>query len=272
MAGFFRVDTGFYCHYTGPNRRAKYNGGIKVPGTFSGREFALSSWKGINLFLFDQFSCIGEAGVDVVTGQVVVFLENLFDGPATSEQIDDELHGDAGAFDNRLAHKDVRVYSDAFAPVHIVFPAPLTLPAAGRARSGGELMPSVYTGSSGIDLENLCNLRMNMILEFWGRLTYFPGEFTSMPSIDMRLRCRQRGQVGPLERGKAKFPKHTIQRRQGKLVRRDNLDPNRLSITCEINDQAWLNAPGSIALVCEAARQVVVRSHWPAMAKRDFQI
>jgi hypothetical protein len=88
--------------------------------------------------------------VDVLAGQVVVFLENLLDGPAASQQIDDELYGDAGTFDDGLAHEDVRIYGDAFAPVHIVFPAPLTFDAAGCVRSGGELMLSVYTESAGI--------------------------------------------------------------------------------------------------------------------------
>ena len=105
--------------------------------------------KGVDLFLSDQFSCIGEAGVDVVPGQVVVFLENLLDGPAASKQIDDELHGDAGAFDDGLAHKDIRVDGDAFVPVHMDFPIALPFDAAGRVRFGGELTPSVYTRTAG---------------------------------------------------------------------------------------------------------------------------
>ena len=84
--------------------------------------------------------------------------------------------------------------------------------------------------------------------------------------------CGQWSQIGPLQGAKTEISKHSIERRQGNLIRRYYLNPNRFSIASKINHKSRLHSLGSIALVFGTARQIVVRSQWPAMSKRYFQI
>ncbi len=49
---------------------------------------------------------------------MVVLFEHLLDAPAASQQINDELDRNASSFDDRLAHKDLRINRDSIFPCH----------------------------------------------------------------------------------------------------------------------------------------------------------
>src|SRR5262245_6903630 len=49
---------------------------------------------------------------------MIVLADDLFYGPAATEQVDDKLHGNPRSLDNRLADKDSRINRDSVLPVH----------------------------------------------------------------------------------------------------------------------------------------------------------
>ena len=83
---------------------------------------------------------------------------------------------------------------------------------------------------------------------------------------------QQRGQVGLLQRGKAEFGKDAIERGQGDLRRRQDLDPDRPGVASKIDHQSRLDAAGPLALILPPPRQIVVRGHGPTVPIRHFQI
>ena len=60
--------------------------------------------------------------------------------------------------------------------------------------------------------------------------------------------CAKRRGVGAAHRGATERTKHAIECGQGELLRGDDLDPDRLSIGREIDDQSRLIPPGSKAV------------------------
>lgn len=70
------------------------------------------------MFRVEKLCGVGQAGLDVFLAEVRIVVEDLLVSPTGGEQVDDELDGEPGTFDDWLPNKALRVDGDAVLPVH----------------------------------------------------------------------------------------------------------------------------------------------------------
>jgi len=63
---------------------------------------------------------VAEASLDVFKGDAGIVAKNLVGCPALGKEIDDELYGKTGAFDDGFADQDIGVKGNSGLPVHSV--------------------------------------------------------------------------------------------------------------------------------------------------------
>src|SRR6266536_3363664 len=99
------------CTEAGIRRPPSPNRGRPARSRLAGNE-------GVEFFGLHDRARVLQRGLEIFVGQSGIVLENLFFGPALSQKVDNQLHRQAGAADDRLAHENLRVYDDAFLPGH----------------------------------------------------------------------------------------------------------------------------------------------------------
>src|SRR5437868_11300905 len=75
-----------------------------------------SAWK--NSLVMQPCAGVRKAGEDILTGQTRIVAENVSLCPTLSQEIDDELHGQSGTFDDGFADQHVRIHDNSGLPLH----------------------------------------------------------------------------------------------------------------------------------------------------------